>query len=61
MSTDASAAVRQPSALSILIRNPLAGVIIAPVAIFVVSALISSCFLTAYNMSVIAGLPSSAS
>ncbi|MEE2860947.1 MAG: ABC transporter permease [Pseudomonadota bacterium] len=54
MSTDASTAVRQPSALSILIRNPLAGVFIALVAIFVVSALISPYFLTAYNMSVIA-------
>lgn len=54
MSTDASSAVRQPSALSILIRNPLAGVFVALVAIFVVSALISPYFLTAYNMSVIA-------
>ncbi|MGR3198697.1 MAG: ABC transporter permease [Paracoccus sp. (in: a-proteobacteria)] len=54
MSTDVSTAVRQPSALSILIRNPLAGVFIALVAIFVVSAVISPYFLTAYNMSVIA-------
>lgn len=54
MPTDASATARQPSVLSILIRNPLAGVFVALVAIFVISALISPYFLTAYNMSVIA-------
>lgn len=54
MPTDAPATARQPSVLSILIRNPLAGVFVALVAIFVVSALISPYFLTAYNMSVIA-------
>ena len=54
MSTDATAGAQQPSVLSILIRNPLAGVFVALVAIFVVSALISPYFLTAYNMSVIA-------
>lgn len=54
MPTDAPATARQPSVLSILIRNPLAGVFVALVAIFVISALISPYFLTAYNMSVIA-------
>ncbi|WP_304619582.1 ABC transporter permease [Paracoccus sediminilitoris] len=54
MPTDAPPTARQPSVLSILIRNPLAGVFVALVAIFVISALISPYFLTAYNMSVIA-------
>ncbi|MFC3167032.1 MULTISPECIES: ABC transporter permease [Paracoccus] len=52
MSSDAPAP--SPSALSILIRNPLAGVFVALVAIFAVSAVVSPYFLTAYNMSVIA-------
>ena len=52
MSSDASA--QSPSALSILIRNPLAGVFVALVIIFAISAIISPCFLTGYNMSVIA-------
>ncbi|MDB6179663.1 ABC transporter permease [Paracoccus sp. Z330] len=54
MSTDTTAAARAPSVLSILIRNPLAGVFAALVVIFAASALISPYFLTAYNMSVIA-------
>ena len=52
MPSDASA--QSPSALSILIRNPLAGVFVALVVIFGISAIVSPYFLTAYNMSVIA-------
>lgn len=54
MSTDIHAGAKRPSALSILIRNPLAGVFVALTAIFVVSAIISPYFLTGYNLSVIA-------
>lgn len=54
MSTDIHAGGKRPSALSILIRNPLAGVFVALTAIFVVSAIISPYFLTGYNLSVIA-------
>lgn len=54
MSTDTHAAANRPSALATLIRNPLAGVFVALTAIFVVSAIISPYFLTAYNLSVIA-------
>jgi ribose transport system permease protein len=52
MSSDVPA--QSPSTLSILIRNPLAGVFVALVIIFAISAIISPYFLTAYNMSVIA-------
>lgn len=54
MSTENPAVSRGSSAFGILIRNPLAGVFVALVAIFAVSALISPYFLTGYNMSVIA-------
>ncbi|MCT4333480.1 ABC transporter permease [Paracoccus sp. YLB-12] len=54
MPTDTTAQARAPSALSILIRNPLAGVFVALTVIFAISALISPYFLTGYNMSVIA-------
>ncbi|MGV0879079.1 ABC transporter permease [Martelella sp. FLE1502] len=54
MSTDKTTQSRAPSALAILVRNPLAGVFVALVVIFAVSALISPYFLSGYNMSVIA-------
>ena len=54
MSTDKTTQTRAPSALAILVRNPLAGVFVALVVIFAVSALISPYFLSGYNMSVIA-------
>ncbi|WCR15865.1 ABC transporter permease [Paracoccus seriniphilus] len=54
MTSDTQTAQPRPSALTILIRNPLAGVFVALVAIFAISALISPYFLTGYNMSVIA-------
>ncbi|MCB5410747.1 ABC transporter permease [Pseudogemmobacter faecipullorum] len=54
MSTDASAPAGRPSFLTVILRNPLAGVFIALLAIFAVSCLISPYFLSAYNMSVIA-------
>lgn len=54
MSTDKTTQSRAPSALAILVRNPLAGVFVALVIIFAVSALISPYFLSGYNMSVIA-------
>jgi len=44
----------QRKPLSILATNPLAGVFVALVIIFVVSAILSPYFLTSYNMSVIA-------
>ncbi len=44
----------QSNPLSILIRNPLAGVFFALLVIFVLSSLISPYFLTSYNMSVVA-------
>lgn len=40
--------------LSLLVRNPLAGVFAALLAIFVISALVSPYFLSGYNLSVIA-------
>lgn len=54
MSTDTSATVGKSSMLGILMRNPLAGVFVALVAIFAISALLSPYFLSGYNMSVIA-------
>lgn len=54
MSTDNPARAGGASVLSILIRNPLAGVFVALVTIFVISALASPYFLSGYNMSVIA-------
>lgn len=54
MSTETGAAAARPSALTLLMRNPLAGVFVALVAIFTASALISPYFLSGYNMSVIA-------
>lgn len=54
MATDTQAAARGSSVFTVLIRNPLAGVFVALLAIFVISALISPYFLTSYNMSVIA-------
>ncbi|MDO5642536.1 MAG: ABC transporter permease [Paracoccus sp. (in: a-proteobacteria)] len=54
MSTDIAPRTRRPSWLRVILRNPLAGVFAALVAIFVISSLISPYFLTAYNMSVIA-------
>lgn len=54
MSTDKTTQTRAPSALAILVRNPLAGVFVALVVIFVVSTLASPYFLSSYNMSVIA-------
>ena len=54
MSTDKTTQTRAPSALAILVRNPLAGVFVALVIIFAVSALMSPYFLSGYNMSVIA-------
>lgn len=42
------------SLLGVLARNPLAGVFVALVAIFIISSLISPYFLSGYNMSVIA-------
>ncbi len=44
----------QSRPLAALVRNPLAGVFVALVAIFAVSAALSPYFLTPYNMSVIA-------
>ena len=54
MSTDKTTQTRAPSALAILVRNPLAGVFVALVVIFAISALVSPYFLSGYNMSVIA-------
>ena len=58
MSTDAAATKnagdKPAGALSLLIRNPLAGVFAALFAIFVISALVSPYFLSGYNLSVIA-------
>lgn len=54
MSTEHSAQTRRPPALALLMRNPLAGVFVALVAIFAISAVISPYFLSGYNMSVIA-------
>ncbi|MEO1988219.1 MAG: ABC transporter permease [Martelella sp.] len=54
MSTDKTTQTRAPSALAILIRNPLAGVFVALVVIFTISASVSPYFLSGYNMSVIA-------
>ncbi|MCD1635196.1 ABC transporter permease [Martelella mediterranea] len=54
MSTDKTTQSRAPSALAILVRNPLAGVFVALVVIFAISALVSPYFLSGYNMSVIA-------
>lgn len=58
MSTDPQSAARdgapKSSVLAILIRNPLAGVFVALVVIFAISALMSPYFLSGYNMSVIA-------
>ncbi|WP_031268856.1 MULTISPECIES: ABC transporter permease [unclassified Labrenzia] len=54
MSTETTTRTRAPSALAILARNPLAGVFVALVVIFSVSAVISPYFLSGYNMSVIA-------
>ena len=54
MSTDKTTQSRAPSALAILARNPLAGVFVALVVIFAISALVSPYFLSGYNMSVIA-------
>ncbi|RID92813.1 ABC transporter permease [Gemmobacter lutimaris] len=54
MSTEHSAQTRRPPALTLLMRNPLAGVFVALVAIFAISAVISPYFLSGYNMSVIA-------
>ncbi|OLP57052.1 ABC transporter permease [Rhizobium rhizosphaerae] len=42
------------SNLSVLLRNPLAGVFVVLVVIFVLSSLISPYFLTSYNMTVLA-------
>ena len=50
----AKAAPTAPGFATLLLRNPLAGVFVALIAIFVISALISPYFLSAYNMSVIA-------
>ena len=44
----------QSSSFSILMRNPLAGVFVALVVIFALSALLSTYFLTPYNMTVVA-------
>lgn len=44
----------QSSSLSILLRNPLAGVFVALAVIFALSSLISPYFLTPYNMMVVA-------
>lgn len=54
MSTEHSAQTHRPPALALLMRNPLAGVFVALVAIFAISAVISPYFLSGYNMSVIA-------
>ncbi|WP_174803432.1 ABC transporter permease [Martelella limonii] len=54
MSIDPTTQKRTSSPLAILVRNPLAGVFVALVVIFAVSALISPYFLSGYNMSVIA-------
>jgi ribose transport system permease protein len=58
MSTEAATAkdagAKPAGPLSLLIRNPLAGVFVVLVAIFVISALVSPYFLSSYNMSVIA-------
>jgi ribose transport system permease protein len=54
MSTDKTTQTRAPSVLAILVRNPLAGVFVALVVIFAISALASPYFLSGYNMSVIA-------
>ncbi|WP_062228945.1 ABC transporter permease [Aureimonas frigidaquae] len=58
MSTEAAAAkddgTKPAGLISLLIRNPLAGVFVALLVIFAASALISPYFLSGYNMSVIA-------
>ncbi|WP_182086427.1 ABC transporter permease [Aureimonas sp. ME7] len=58
MSTEAATAkeagARRAGWLALLIRNPLAGVFAALLAIFVISSLVSPYFLSGYNMSVIA-------
>lgn len=54
MSIETTGRTRAPSAPAILARNPLAGVFVALVVIFSVSAVISPYFLSGYNMSVIA-------
>lgn len=54
MSTDTRTEASRTSIIGIMMRNPLAGVFVALVAIFVVSSLISPYFLSGYNMSVIA-------
>lgn len=54
MSTEPPTLPRRAPLLAILMRNPLAGVFVALVAIFAISALISPYFLSGYNMSVIA-------
>lgn len=54
MPTDAETARRPRSPFAVLIRNPLAGVFVALVVIFAVSAVVSPYFLSTYNMSVIA-------
>lgn len=53
MSDIPGTAPRRPF-LGLFLRNPLAGVFVALVAIFAISALISPYFLTGYNMSVVA-------
>lgn len=44
----------RPNPLKALVANPLAGVFVALVVIFVISALLSPYFLTGYNLSVVA-------
>lgn len=52
--SDSPGTAPRRSLLGIFLRDPLAGVFVALVAIFAVSALVSPYFLTGYNMSVIA-------
>ena len=54
MPTDTIEGRHKPGLFRILVQNPLAGVLVALVVIFVVSAVISPYFLGAYNLSVLA-------